>query len=254
MGSCQQPQSSHASAATLSELCVELTGEFRLPPDPNGPPAGNQNSEPQLFRRLADPDLFERAEAAKKILRHSERRVPGALDVAIHVSGSLGDYRVLNNLGKIATQWATADDPDGTRVAYPLSSRVAAAAAIGRILEQDRSAPPGREGEGEGISAEAEQQAIDSLKLSACPAEPTELRSAAIEALGIARNEDASDFLEAITADPMAPDDGRKLLLTVLALRSLTNIKHNNHLEESQADEQLRELARIIQEQQGTQP
>lgn len=254
-GSCEQPPQSRASAASLAELCVVLSGEFRIPPDPNGPPQGNQNSEPALFRRLGDPDPRERAEAAKKILRHSERRVPAALDVAIHVSGSLGDYRVVNNLGKIATQWASADDPDGARVAYPLTARVAAAAAMGRILEQDRSSPPGHENdEGEGISKEAEAQAIEALKLSACPAEPTELRAAAIEALGIARNATARDFLEVVSADPVAPDDSRRLLITVLALRSITNIAHNNHLEESQADEQLRELARLIQEQNAVQP
>lgn len=253
-GSCQQSPNARSSGATLSEICVALTGEFRIPSDPNGPPNGNQNSELELFRRLANPDAFERAEAAKKLLRHSERRVPASLDAAIRVSGLLGDPRVLNNLEKVATQWANLDDPDVTRVEYPLSSRTAAAAAIGRVLEQDRSSPPGHPDEGGGIDADAKAQAIAALKLCACPAEPTELRTAAIEALGIARDDSASDFLDLISEDPQAPDDSRKLLLQALSLRSLTNIKHNNHLEDTDVDEKLRELVEAIQAQQEVQP
>lgn len=252
--SCDEKSSKSSAAASLDEICVELTGAFRIPSDPNGPPQGNQNSEPELFRRLANSDVRERAEAAKKLLRHSERRVPATLDAAIRVSGSLGDYRVLNNLEKVATQWASAEDPDATRVAYPLSSRVAAAAAIGRILELDRSSPPGHDEAGQGISDDSEQLAIAALKLSACPGEPTELRSAAIEALGIARNNSASHFLDLTFAEPQAPDDTRNLFIQVLAARSLTNIQHNNHLIDSDVDEKLRELLTVIESQTTEQP
>lgn len=253
--SCQQPSGKSSAAATLNEICVELTGEFRIPSDPNGPPDGNQNSEVELFRRLAAPDPFERAEAAKKLLRHSERRVPASLDAAIRVAGTSGDFRVLNNLAKVATQWANLEDPDATRVAYPRTSRMAAAAAIGRILEQDRSSPPGHgDGSGDGISSEAKALAIDALKLVSCPGEPTELRSAAIEALGIARDASAEEFLELLFDEPQAPDESRKLLIQSLAAKALTNIAHNNHLIDSDVDERLRELAAAIQAQQGAQP
>lgn len=252
--SCQQAAQRSGSAASLAEICVALTGEFRIPPDPNGPPEGNQNSEAQLFRRLADPDIRERAEAAKKLLRHSERRVPAMLDSAIRVSGELGDPRVLNNLAKIATQWAMSNDPDGTRVAYPLTSRVAAAAALGRVLESNRSSPPGETDSGEGISADAKERAIDALKISGCIGEPTELRAAAIEALGISRSPAAKPYLDLTFQDPVAPDDFRTLLLQSVAGRSLTNIVHNNHLEDSDVDEQLRELLLNLQAQQGGQP
>src|SRR5688572_21500822 len=96
--SCDHFLGRAAAPTTLDLICVELTGEFRLPADPNGPPEGNQNSEPELFRDLGSADVRTRAEAAKKLLRHSQRRVPASLDAAIRVSGTLGDQRVLNNL------------------------------------------------------------------------------------------------------------------------------------------------------------
>jgi hypothetical protein len=72
--------------------------------------------------------------------------------------------------------------------------------------------------------------------------------------LGIARDASTESFLDVIFAEPEAPDDSRSLLLRSLAGRSLTNIKHNNHLIESDVDEQLRELSEAIQADQGGQP
>ena len=189
-----------------------------------------------------------------KLLRHSERRVPAILDAAIRVSGSLGDYRILNNLERIMLQVPNDTVPQ-SEVSYMLPSRVGAAAAAGRILEQDRQSAPGHEHEGDGgLNPEGKALAIAALKLAACPGEPTELRVAAIEALGIARDSSAGDFLDLIAADPQALDESRTLLLQALSLRSLTNVFQNNHLEESDVDERLRELTAAIQTQEGSEP
>lgn len=242
------------TVASVSVQCVAVGAEFRIPPNPNGPPDDNQNSERSLARALSDPDEKTRADAAMHLLRHSERRIEAVRILAIRKSTLLGDYRILNNLERIVTQHA--DDGDGRLVAYPIASRIAAASAIGRIVEADRSAPPGRpsDGTGGGISDADIAVALDALTLAACPSEPRELRAAALEAIGLLRTRGAVDFLEATFSDPEIPEDEVfELLLRGLSARSLSMVTHNNHLVDSGLTDEIRAVIQAYNEATGAQ-
>lgn len=237
------------SAAALIAECLSVTAAYEVPAEPNGPPDGNQNSEPALAGRLGDLDEKERAEAAKKLLRHSERRSVALLNAAVHVAGTLGDFRVLNDLQEIITEHGRIEDGSVVaRIAYPARTRVGAAASIGRILEQDRSSPPGHsDAPGDGISDEAVADSVAALVLASCTGQPLELRSAAIEALGLTRDHSSVEFLELLKNNPGEEDENENLLLDLIARRALTNITHNNHLANSDVDERVAELLLTIQ-------
>lgn len=255
IAACQPSKTAMVSrpgSAALAQACTEIGADYRIPADPGGPPNDNQNSEASLASELGALDIKDRAAAAKKLLRHSERRAAPVLDAAIHVAGSLGDFRVLNNLGEIVTERGWTGDGSSEaegRIAYRTRSRVAAAAAMGRILQQDRSAPPGQPSDetGDGISDEATADALEALVLSACIGNALELRAAAVEAIGLARNPSAVDFLELMFLDTGEPDDNADLVLRLVIGRALTNITHNNHLAETDVDERVAALLHAVE-------
>lgn len=323
---CPRGAQQRTASPALAELCAAVSSGYTVI---GGPPHGNAGKQDKLFRKLARPDELERMDAARKLLAHSECRVPTINESAIRVSGLTGDPRVVAYLAEIITQRGhvadpcrSVDDDDGNNghgndgdhdddsnpgqgngnhgqqgnggvgdaddadngqptftlgnIPYPLSTRTAAAAALGRILERGRvlvsddddDAGDDRDGDGDSssddeddgddgedepavLSAEVRAAAIKALQLGSCASEDTRIRVASVEALGIARDPEATSFLDVMFAgDTGAPDVSRGLLLQAVAGRSLTNITHNNHLEESDVDEKLRELLLNLQQEQ----
>lgn len=145
------------------------------------------------------------------------------------------------------------DAPVAGVISYPLSSRIAAAAALGRIVERDRALTPQELGEEPTdpviqLSIEDKEASAMALELAGCPGEHADLRSAALEAVGITRLPSARPYLETVANDPMLPDDEvRALLLRGLSNRSLTNIMANQHNSEEAVGE-VREIIRAYNE------
>lgn len=142
------------------------------------------------------------------------------------------------------------EEPTGPSVpgeiAYTLSTRVAAAAALGRIVERDRTID--LLWAQEGLTAEQKASALHALQLAGCPPEHPDLRGAALEAIGITRLWAGRHYLEVAAVDPSLPDDEvRSLLFIGLANRSLTNIMANQHVDESQTAE-IRDVIRAFNE------
>lgn len=91
-----------------------------------------------------------------------------------------------------------------------------------------------------GISDAMAAQSRSALEIAACPGNPRDVRSAAVEALGLARDPASREFLELMYRESVEPDDaGANLFLRTLSGRSLTSISGNNHLADSDLDETL---------------
>ncbi len=211
-------------------------------PSNNG---NGNNSELALFLRLSSDSEKKRSDAAKKLLRHAAKRSPAALESAIFVEGTLGDFRVLADLDHIVVNQIASDEQPAIAYDFGIPVRTGAAAAIGRIIEQDRSVPPGRPADHNDLDDEPGtghtdvepaiddsdiRAAVASLEFASCPGKSIELRGAALEALGLIRDPSAKAFLDAVAANPGEGDESSNLFLTTIAARSLTNITLNNHV------------------------
>ena len=237
--------------SVLQGVCSSLSAPG-LPADPaddptitggngngNGGNANNgngNNSELALFLDLSSASEKDVSEAAKKLLRHAATRGGATLESAIHAEGTLGDFRVLNDLDGIVVNRPMGGGASPTAAFdFGVPVRAGAASAIGRIIEQDRSAPPGRswdpaDGRAPGIAHENVANAIATLELASCIGTPIEIRGAAIEALGLIRDASAKPFLDVVVANPGEGSDANNLFLQIIAARSLTNITLNNHV------------------------
>lgn len=132
----------------------------------------------ELVRQLANPDPAVRSEAAFRLLRLSEQRKHSALALAIRHAALLGEHRALGDLERIAT----ARGVDGISLfPYATPTRIAASAAIGRLVEKVGS-PSGP------VTADARSRAVGSLIVASCPGENAQLRGAALEGLGLLRS------------------------------------------------------------------
>ena len=180
------------------------------------------------------------------------------VETAALVAGELGDFRVLNDLGEMVTERAQRSE-DGTEIAvslrFPLRARATAASAIGRIIEADRGSPPGRgDATGGAITDDMVVDAVEALSIGACTGQPMMLRGSSIEALGLARSPGASELLEAIFVHSGETDPNDDRTLRLLAGRALTNIEVNNHLYDSDVDEEFGEYLRALQTTLGDEP
>lgn len=148
-------------------------------------------------------------------------------------------------------------------IPYAARVRTLAAAAIGRVLERDLQRPPGHphgidadddvdddddeddDDVEHGIPDHAKLDAVAALSHSACPG-PLSLRASSLEALGRTRHTAATPFLDLVFAAPGETDPHRNTVLKTVTGRSLTNILHNNHLQDTDADERFADLVRAL--------
>lgn len=254
-----QPSAADAAAtppdSVLTATCDSLVSSYSPPyssHDFHGQPNSgnaNRNEEAKLFSALSDPNATVAANAAMKLLEKSRIRNQATLDSAILVEARLGDYRVLPELEQMAVN-AFALNALPATYDFGARPRSAAAAAIGRIIEQNRSTPPGcadltgpgcdpagwnssTDGSDTPIDAIAPADvsaAVTALSIGACIGQPLQLRSTATEAIGLTQSHAAVSFLNEVDANPGTNDLVQDATVQLIAARSLTNITHNNHV------------------------
>lgn len=132
------------------------------------------------------------------------------------------------------------------RIRYTALVRLASAAAIGRIVETPL-VPSGAELAV--VEPESIDEALAALALVAvCAKEPADLRTAAIESMGIIRNPSVQPLLELLAEDPGGQNATTSLVMKLAAERSQTTILVNNHSANSSTAEELADLLRQYRE------
>ena len=272
---------SAAAASTAEQLAAACTGLRTQYIPPRGDGHGTPQKTDVLLRQLGLPGAAGRTNAARRILEHSECYAPGILLGAIAVTSAAGDPRTLTDLEEIATgvgyegrcrisldeedpgsQEDTEGHEDGegrdqgnahrgnqpraVEIRYSTLARIAAAAAIGRVIERPRT-PGGAEGSP--VEPERVEDARLALSMIAgCADEPSDLRAAATESLGILREPAAQPLLELLAADPDDPNTTTAAILRLSAERSLTTTLVNNHSANSPTADELADLLRASRE------
>lgn len=261
------------AAEELAGICVELEASYV-------PPFGSRSREPQpsavVVRQLGLPSHAGRVNAARRILEHSECYDSGVLLGAIRIAAAGGDPRPLRHLEEIATgrgyagncrtpgdaqndQGAADDDEDAVpddpaewepvKIRYGALARLSAAAAIGRIIEMPL-VPSGVEAAE--LEPGATEEALAALSLiAACANEPADLRTSAIESMGIIRDPSVEPLLELLAEDPGGENATSSLVMKLATERSQTTILVNNHSAGSSTAAELADLLREYREEGG---
>lgn len=137
-----------------------------------------------------------------------------------------------------------------TQINYATLVRISASSAIGRVVERPRN-PAGQETEP--VELDRVHEARIALTLvAACAQEPSDLRAAATESLGLIRQPATTPVLDLLAADPGDPNTTTAAIIRLSAERSLTTTLVNNHSANSPT---ARELADLLEaSQQGGEP